>query len=51
MTWTRHGHQIPGSPSPLEGEERPPVARCGGPRLCAVCEQDSGEWASVHGAR
>lgn len=39
MAFTKHGHQIPGSPA----DERPfgqMVARCGGPTLCQPCAFD-----------
>ncbi len=35
MSYTRHGHPIPGTPVP---DGPPPVrARCGGPRICQQC--------------
>lgn len=36
--YTSHGHQILNTP--VEGEQ-PPVARCGGPGLCALCSHES----------
>lgn len=33
--YTKHGHQIRGTP--VEGEKPEKVARCGGPGLCAAC--------------
>lgn len=43
MTYTNHGHHIPGSP-----EDSLPfgmkTARCGGPGLCALCSKESTEW-------
>ena len=36
--YTRHGHQIPGTP--VEGERPLAVARCGGPKLCRQCYGD-----------
>jgi hypothetical protein len=40
MTWTRHGHHIPASPTDDEQGDRPPVARCGGTHLCKKCKED-----------
>lgn len=37
--WTRHGHAIAGVT--VDGSARPPVARCGGPVLCAQCALDA----------
>lgn len=37
--WTRHGHVIDGVT--VAGSGRPPVVRCGGPRLCQVCQLDA----------
>lgn len=42
MTYTSHGHLIPGSPVDAESPEK--IFRCGGPGLCAVCTRESGEW-------
>ena len=39
--WTRHGHTIPGIT--IEGPDRPPIARCGGTRLCPECAYDAGK--------
>jgi len=37
--YTSHGHQIPGT---LANEgERPPVARCGGVRMCRKCQAEA----------
>lgn len=33
--YTSHGHQIPGTP--VEGDDKPSVARCGGPKVCKQC--------------
>lgn len=41
MSWTRHGHHIPGTPMSDEGD-RPMIARCGGVRLCKACSMDAG---------
>lgn len=41
MAWTSHGYQIPGTP--VEGE-RPPVARCGGIRLCSKCKDEVAQY-------
>lgn len=40
--YTSHGHEIPGAA--VYPPERPPVARCGGPVLCAVCARESAAW-------
>ncbi|MDB5597928.1 MAG: hypothetical protein JWM36_4889 [Hyphomicrobiales bacterium] len=37
--WTRHGHLIPGVT--VAGSGRPPVARCGGRRMCHACALDA----------
>lgn len=42
MTYTSHGHHIPGSP--VDSGDAPPKARCGGPRLCGVCTSQSDLW-------
>ena len=39
MAYTRHGFHVEGTP--LEGD-RPPVHRCGGPRMCKICKEDAG---------
>lgn len=39
MAWTRHGHQIEGTEA-LPRDEKPPTARCGGPKICANCALD-----------
>ena len=36
--WTRHGHPIVGQ---VQVFPRPPIARCGGPRICAACALDA----------
>lgn len=46
--YTSHGHQIPGSPAPAPGANRPSVARCGGPRVCGVCKTESNDWARTN---
>lgn len=43
MTFTRHGHDIPGSP--WSGDvHRPPIARCGGIPICPFCKADAAEY-------
>ena len=42
MTYTSHGHHIPGSPN--DPGDAPPAARCGGPGLCGVCSKQSDTW-------
>jgi len=42
MAWTRHGHQIEGTP--VEPAQ-PRVARCGGPTLCRECWADVQAWS------
>lgn len=37
MTYTKHGHHIPGTVKGPVGEDKPPTTRCGGPRLCGDC--------------
>ena len=37
--WTSHGHPIPGVSR--SEDMRPPIARCGGPRLCAQCAREA----------
>lgn len=37
--YTRHGHQIQGTP--VEGPTPSSVARCGGPGLCGQCSQET----------
>ena len=37
--WTRHGHPVDGITR--HGSGRPPVARCGGPNVCAACASDA----------
>lgn len=38
--YTSHGHHIPGTDTKSD-EPRPPVHRCGGPRLCKTCAVES----------
>lgn len=42
MTYTSHGHHIPGSTT--DPGDAPPKARCGGPGLCGVCTRQSDIW-------
>lgn len=42
MTYTSHGHHIPGSP--VDAGDAPPKARCGGPGLCGVCTAQRDTW-------
>lgn len=37
--WTSHGHEVPGVT--VAGSGRPPVARCGGPRICSTCAKEA----------
>ena len=37
--WTSHGHPIPGVSR--SEDMRPPIARCGGPRLCVQCAREA----------
>lgn len=47
--WTSHGHDIPGVT--VAGEAgRPPRMRCGGPRLCAQCALEAGQFHGRGGA-
>jgi hypothetical protein len=39
MAYTRHGHQIKGTPVDPDTPKR--VYRCGGPRLCDQCAKDA----------
>lgn len=39
MSWTRHGHHIPGTV--LGNSERPLVVHCGGSRICQGCAADT----------
>jgi hypothetical protein len=39
--WTRHGHPVAGVTVVGNNIGRPPVARCGGPGMCAQCALDS----------
>lgn len=41
MAFTSHGHQIPNTLVEADG---PPLARCGGLRLCKVCQQDAADY-------
>lgn len=45
MTYTKHGHHIPGTT--LDGERPMAVKRCGGMRLCPECKMD----AEIHAER
>lgn len=45
MSWTRHGHYIPGTP--MSDDDRPPICRCGGIGLCKACNMD----AALHWGR
>lgn len=41
MAYTRHGHHIPGTPK-TEGYQRTaPIMKCGGPRGCVSCADDT----------
>jgi hypothetical protein len=40
MTFTSHGHHIPGSPD-YDESEKVPVSRCGGPNLCSTCKHEA----------
>ena len=42
MAYTRHGHHIPGT---VLEEPRPPVARCGGPKICNLCAFEVGKYS------
>jgi hypothetical protein len=48
VTYTRHGHHIPGTPV-VAIDQRPSVARCGGPGLCSQCSRDVALAALVEG--
>ena len=39
MSWTRHGHYIPGTT--MSDVDRPPICRCGGIGLCKACNMDA----------
>lgn len=45
MSWTRHGHYIPGTH--MSDDDRPPICRCGGIGLCKACNMD----AALHWGR
>lgn len=45
--WTTHGHPVPGVT--VEGNGRPPVARCGGPALCGQCGREAASLRMTHG--
>ena len=45
MSWTRHGHYIPGTT--MSDVDRPPICRCGGVGLCKACNMD----AALHWGR
>lgn len=42
MTYTSHGHHIPGTTRNDE-QGQVPRARCGGPAICTVCQKDSAQ--------
>lgn len=42
MTYTTHGHHIPGSPKKETPAKQ--VARCGGPGVCDQCSKDAARW-------
>lgn len=45
MAYTQHGHQIPGTIVELP---KPNVtARCGGPRMCRLCQNDVQLWQTT----
>lgn len=44
--WTTHGHDIVGVT--VAGAGRPPVARCGGPRICKDCALDAERARHAH---
>ncbi|WNM72462.1 hypothetical protein SEA_MOSSY_83 [Gordonia phage Mossy] len=44
MAWTSHGHHIPGSMSERYEDRPVSVARCGGVRICRVCQNDMAEF-------
>lgn len=46
MTYTRHGHHIPGSPG--ETEKPKSIARCGGIANCPTCRGEAAEWLSKY---
>lgn len=39
MAYTRHGHQIAGTPA--DGKQPEQIARCGGPGLCRDCSLEA----------
>src|SRR5262245_53195877 len=39
MTWTSHGHRIPGRPGVMT--ERPPQAHCGRLHICSTCKNET----------
>jgi hypothetical protein len=43
MTWTGHGHHIPGTPLIPNDPARPDVAKCGGPGVCYFCDEEIAE--------
>lgn len=47
MVYTRHGHHIDGTVLD-KSADKPPVARCGGPALCANCALDVQGWKLKH---
>lgn len=38
--YTTHGHPIKGQ---VQSGKRPPIARCGGPRLCKQCAKEAAQ--------
>lgn len=46
--WTRHGHLLPGR---TPDENRPPMARCGGPKICRQCSAEAGNVHAHESAR
>ena len=36
--YTKHGHPIKGQ---VQSGKRPPISRCGGPRLCTKCAKET----------
>lgn len=46
MGWTSHGHLIPGTPT--TGTPPRMVSRCGGPRLCKVCKEESAKYVGEY---
>lgn len=46
--WTSHGHVIPGVTKVDADGKRPPIARCGGPRLCPQCAREAAHATFAH---